>query len=97
MGEEEDAVDQMAVCGALYLEVAEEDVCAEEGERFVEDIVRFRLWVDVYGVGACGKGGERISWSAGLGSQREEGKVAYEDNELVVGLSGEGEDRGLGG
>lgn len=72
----------MSVCGTLNLEVAEEDVGAEEGEGFVEDIVGFGFGVDVEGVRACREGGKGVCWASGLCAEREEGKVACE------GLSG---------
>lgn len=75
----------MAVGGALDLEVAEEDVGAEEGEGFIEDVVGFGFWVDFEGVGAGGEGRESVGWTAGFGAEGEEGKVAWEENGLVAG------------
>ena len=51
VGDEEDEHDELAVRGALDLEVAEEGVGAEEVERFVDDVRGF-------GVGWVGVGGE---------------------------------------
>lgn len=75
----------MAVGGALDLEVAEEDVGAEEGEGFVEDVVGFGFGVDFEGVGAGGEGGEGVGWATGFGAEGEEGEVAWEEDWLVVG------------
>ena len=95
VGEEEDAVDQVAVGGALDLEVAEEGVGAEEGEGLVEDVVGLAVRVDVVGVAGGGQGGEGVGGAAGLGAEREEGKVAYQlgrvgvvEEDGVVGLWG---------
>ena len=76
VGEEEDAVDEQPVGGALDLEVAEEGVGAEEGENFVEDVVRFGVRVDVEGGGGGGEDREREGGTAGFGAKGEEGKVA---------------------
>ena len=47
VGDEEDEHDELAVRGALDLEVAEEGVGAEEVERFVDDVRGFGVgWVD---------------------------------------------------
>lgn len=85
VGEEEDAVDQVAVGGALDLEVAEEDVGAEEREGFVEDVVRLRLRVDFERVRASWERGESVGWAAGFGAQGQQREVAWaEDDGLAV-------------
>lgn len=76
VAEEEDTVDQVTVCGALDLEVTEEDVGAEEGEGFVEDIVGFAFGVDVVRVDGGRERREGVSWSAGFGAEWEEWEVA---------------------
>jgi len=57
--------------------VAEEGVCAEDGEDFVDDVVG---WV-VRGDGEWGVGGlerwEGLSWAAGAGAQGQGGEVAW--------------------
>jgi len=70
----------VAVGGALDLEVAEEDVGAEEREGFVEDVVRLRLRVDFERVGASWQGGESVGWAAGFGAERQEREVAWEEH-----------------
>lgn len=76
VAEEEDAVDQVAVGGALDFKVAEEDVGAEEGEGFVEDVVGFGFGVDCGWVGVRWERGEGVGWSARFGAEREEREVA---------------------
>ena len=79
IGEEEDAVDEEAVGGAFDLEVAEEGVGAEEGQDFVEDVVGFRVGVDVQGGRGGGERRERVCRATGFGSEGEEGEVACFD------------------
>ena len=41
VGDEENAIDQEAVGRAFDLEVTKESIGAEEGERFIENVIRF--------------------------------------------------------
>lgn len=72
LADEEDAVDEEAVGGALDLEVAEEGVGAEEGEHLVEDVVRLGVRVRAL---ARGHGRARLRQHVGraarLGAQWE--------------------------
>lgn len=67
VADEPDAVDEQAVGIALQLKVAEEGVCAEEGEHLVEDVVALGLGVGrlVGGQGRVGEG-QRVCGPTGL-------------------------------
>jgi hypothetical protein len=65
-----------AVGGAFDLEVAEEGIGAEQREDFVEDVVGFRVWVDVKGGGVGRVGRKGVGGAAGFGAKGEEGEVA---------------------
>jgi hypothetical protein len=78
VGKEERAVDEQPVGGAVDLEVAEEGVGAEEGEDFIDDVVGFRVRVDVERGGGWGEVWECVGGAARFGAEREEGEVAYE-------------------
>ena len=105
VADEPDAVDEQAVGVALQLEVAEEGVCAEEGEHLVEDVVALGLGVGglVGGQWRVGEG-ERVGGPAGLCAQGEQREVpdqarlvgvGVEDG--IVGLRGAEEGRELAG
>jgi hypothetical protein len=66
----------VAVGGAFDLEVAEEGIGAEQREDFIEDVVGFRVWVDVEGGGVGWESGEGVGGAAGFGAEGEEGEVA---------------------
>lgn len=59
----------------MDLEVAEEGVGAEEGEGFVDGVVRGVAAVDCGGGFAGGEGGESLRGAAGAGAEGEEGDV----------------------
>jgi len=92
---EPDAVDQQPVGWALDLKVAEEGVCAEDGEHLVEDVVAFGVLVGGFAGGQVRDRGEGVRWAAEPGSEREEGEIAYQPGlggviveDGVVGLLG---------
>lgn len=112
LADEEDAVDEQAVGGALDLEVAEEGVGAEEREHLVEDVVRLGVRVRAL-AGWDRRAGLRqhVRWAPGLGAEGQQGEVADETRDvgvvvehgvvglwsvLAVGLSGGEDTRGEG-
>lgn len=76
LADEQDAVDEHAVGGALDLEVPEEGIGAEEGEDLVDAVVRLAVRVDVGLVGARGQRGEGVCGAARASAEREEGEVS---------------------
>lgn len=87
VADEPDAVDEQAVGVALQLEVAEEGVCAEEGEDLVEDVVALGLGVGrlVGGQGRVGEG-QRVGGPAGLCAQGQQGEVPDQARLVGVGV-----------
>lgn len=88
LADEEDAVDEQAVGGALDLKVAEEGVGAEQGQGLVQDVVALRLGVGrlVGGQRRVGWDGEGVGGPARLGAQRQEGEVANQPRGVWVGV-----------
>ena len=72
------AVDQDAIGGAFDCEVAEEGVCAEEGEDLVEGVVALVRGIDGEFCEVGGEGRQLLGWTAGSCAQGQEGKVAYD-------------------
>lgn len=87
VADEPDAVDEQAIGVALQLEVAEEGVCAEEGEDLVEDVVALGLGVGrlVGGQGRVGEG-QRVGGPAGLCAQGKQGEVPDQARLVGVGV-----------
>lgn len=83
LADEQDAINEHAVGGALDLEVAEEGVGAEEGENLVDRVVRLvrRLDRQLRHVGR--QRGQLQRGAACPRAEREEGEVAYY---VLVGL-----------
>ena len=73
---EQNAVDQDAVGGPLDLEIAEECVCAEEEEHFIQRVVRFVRAVDGKVCDVWRELRKLDCGTAGAGAKGEEGKVA---------------------
>lgn len=87
VADEPDAIDEQAVGIALQLKVAEECVCAEEGEHLVEDVVALGLGIGRL-VGGQGRVRERecVRGPAGLCAQRKQGEVPNQARLVGVGV-----------
>ena len=83
LADEQDAIDEEAVGVALDLKVAEEGVCAEQGEDLVEDVVALVVRVGRL-VGGQRDEREGVGGTAGLGAQGEEREVANEARSVRV-------------
>lgn len=76
VGDEQDAVDQHAVCGALDLKVAEERVGPEQRQDLVQTVVRLRVRVHVQCVRARRQRWQRECRPACFRAQWEEREVS---------------------
>lgn len=88
LAHKQDAIDHDPVGRPLDLEVAEKCVCAEEGEDFIERVVRLVVRFDGKVGDIGGEGGQLYRRAAGACAKREEGKVAWHC--MSMGNSGRG-------
>jgi hypothetical protein len=79
----EDTVDHHTIGGTLDLEVSEEGVGAEESENLVQGVVRLVCGIDGELCHVCGEERQLDGGSTGARPEREEGKVAYIESELL--------------
>ena len=85
VAEEPDSVDEQPVGGALDLKVAEEGVCAEQADYFVEDVVAFAVRVGRL-VGRRGCWWQCVGWAAGFRAQRQQREVANQARRVRVAV-----------